>query len=396
VSEIVGRNIVVDRVTRIDLPGRQWKAGRRGKTGRRGKAPRANTSNTDQQMPCFVAGSENRLLVAAVESILNTQSHDAQSPETPFNPLVLLGPTGCGKSHLANGIANHDWGFHQVAYLTTSEFCHLYQQAREQNKLAEWRSTMTCLRVFVLEDLHQMRIHREIQRELRLTIDNLLGSGAIVLITSQQPITMIHSLEKSLGDRLSGGLTVRIKPLDTVARFELLQLAADRCGSDIDLNSVQRLAQQVEGSAPKLFQALALYDQRKQLKQQAQKNTSAQKISITSKTPNPDNEPNHEPISLQKHVTMRQIITVLARYFSVTQQQLRGHSRRRSIVHARSVAVYLARMLTDLSYAQIGHHLGNRDHTTTMHAYRKLQQLLATDLLTQECIDDLKRILTAY
>lgn len=376
---------MVDHVTRIDLPGRQWQ------TERRGKTPRANTSKTDQRIPCFVAGSENRLLVAAVESILNTQSL-----ETPFNPLVLLGPTGCGKSHLAIGIANHDWGFHQVAYLTTSEFCHLYQQAREQNKLAEWRSTMTCLRVFVLEDLHQMRIRREIQRELRLTIDSLLGSGAIVLITSQQPITMIRSLERSLGDRLSGGLTVRIKPLDTDARFELLQLAADRSGSDIDLNSVQRLAQQVEGSAPKLFQALALYDQREQLKQQAQKNTSATNITIVSNIPNPDVEPNHDPVSLQKHVTMRQIITVLARYFSVTQQQLRGHSRRRSIVHARGVAVYLARMLTDLSYAQIGQHLGKRDHTTTMHAYRKLQQLLATDSLTQECIDDLKRILTAY
>ena len=121
-SEIVGRTIVVDHVTRIDLPGRQWQ------TERRGKTPRANTSKTDQRIPCFVAGSENRLLVAAVESILNTQSL-----ETPFNPLVLLGPTGCGKSHLAIGIANHDWGFHQVAYLTTSEFCHLYQQAREQN-----------------------------------------------------------------------------------------------------------------------------------------------------------------------------------------------------------------------------------------------------------------------
>ena len=74
---------------------------------------------------------------------------------------------------------------------------------------------------------------------------------------------------------------------------------------------------------------------------------------------------------------------------------MRSHSRRRAIVHARGVVVYLTRMLTDLSYAQIGQTLGNRDHTTTMHAHRKLQQLFETDPLTQECIEDLKRILTA-
>ncbi len=413
---------MVDRVTRIDLPGRQW------------KAPQGNISETNQRMPCFVAGPENRLVVVAIESLLNNNSRSVN-----FSPLVLLGPTGCGKSHLAGGIANHldvvfsgrnsqtrtpqdiptnlqvadfltskqttlhdllnpqlnrqngNCEFRQVAYLSSGEFCRLYQQALEQNRLADLRLAMSRLRLLVLENLHQMRLRHEIQQELLLTIDKLLSNGAMVLVTSQQPITMIHSLARSLRDRLSSGLSVHIKPLGTAARLELLQLAADRRGTDLDLNSARRLAKQVEGSTLKLFQALILFEQQQTQQQPPVSSSSA----LTSKVPDFCAKSHRGPFALQKHITMRQIITVLARYFSISQHQLRGNSRRRTMVHARGVAVYLARLLTDLSYAQIGHHLGNRDHTTTMHAHRKVQQLLTTDSLTQECIDDLKRILEA-
>jgi chromosomal replication initiator protein len=250
---------------------------------------------------------------------------------------------------------------------------------------------MARLRMLVLEDLHQMRLSRVIQQELRLAMDKLLTRGGMVLATSQQPLAMITSLEGSLRDRLSAGLTVRIKPPGTAARLELLQLAADRRGTELDLKNARRLSQQVEESAPKLFQALAQLEQ-----QRAQSSLKPVNFSNPISTfPKLSEGPQHQLVPPQKPVTMRQIIAVVARYFSVSQTQLRGNSRRRAIVHARGVTVYLTRILTDLSYAKIGNHLGNRDHTTTMHAYRKLQQLFVTDSLTQECIDDLKRILTA-
>ncbi len=312
--------------------------------------------------------------------------------------MILLGPTGCGKSHLAGGIANHiqrkpqkgTCESQQVAYLPPGEFGRLYQQAYEQDKLVEFRLAITRLHLLVLEDLHHLRLSQTIQRELRLSIDRLLTSGGMIVATSQQPLAKITSLEGGLRDRLSAGLTVCIKPPDTAARLELLQLAADRRGTKLDLNTARRLSQQVEGSVPQLFRALACLEQQRDQNRSRPINSTEPVCTA----PNLQDRPRHAPTFSQKHVTMRQIITVVARYFSISQVLLRGNSRRQSIVHARGVAVYLARMLTDLSYAQIGHHLGNRDHTTTMHANRKLKRLFTTDLLTQECIDDLKRILT--
>jgi chromosomal replication initiator protein len=460
----------MDRVTRIDLPGRLW------------KATRGKTAETNQRMPCFVAGPENRLVAVAMESLLRTDPRLADpqipipgktlpSPQHPqpkpgqavaatddspagkippawvdngshsalvFNPLILLGATGCGKSHLAGGIANHwhavlsghtvqtrsaqapptSWcdlfnlfnpqtgkcESRHVAYLSSNDFGRMVRQAREQNKTAELRLAFVDLRLLVLEELHLMRLSRVIQQELQLVMDQLLTRGAVILVTSQQPLTMITALEGGLRDRLSAGLTVRLKPPGHAARLELLQLAADRRGTELDLNSARRLSQQVEGSAPQLFQALARLEH-----QRAQANLSRANPRCANFTGSIAtapilrdghrdrfrDEPSHETLPPRKNVTMRQIIAVVARYFSVSQVQLRGNSRRRTIVHARGVAVYLARMLTDLSYAQIGHHLGKRDHTTAMHANRKLQQLFATDSLTQECVEDLKRILTA-
>lgn len=473
---------MVDRVTRIDLPGRQWKAGRE------------KTVEADQRMPYFVAGPENRLVVVAVESLLladgcrlNLPSvsrqpavHLSSTPrpivasadkifpkqkmerENPwvlsaskFNPLILLGATGCGKSHLAGGIANHwhailsenvgqsarsapanrsapakkaqtrsptqkpfrsltfqhlelsdllhpktgECGSRQVAYLSANEFGRLVQQAREQNKLAGLQLALARLRLLVLEELHQIRLNRVMQQKLRLTIDKLLANGGIVLATSQRPLAMVASLEGGLRDRLSAGLTVRIKPPGAAARLEILQLAAKRRGNVLDLDHARRLSQQIVGSASQLFQALARLElpnaglpphiHKQYCAGTHPDGPNSQVPNSSVKNPCPEAQP------LQPHTTMRQIIAVVARYFSVSQTQIRGQSRRHAIVHARCVTVFLARILTNLSYAQIGHHLGNRDHTTTMHANRKIQRMFSTDSLTQECIEDLKRILAA-
>ena len=405
----------MDRVTRIDLPGRLW------------KATRDKTGEMEQRMPCFVAGPENRLIAVAVESLLHF--------DPTFNPLILLGPTGCGKSHLAGGIAKlwHKnlsecenqatsskdrrgpqsldfqpvpWcdffsfpadrcGSRSVAYLSLNDFGRLYRQAREQDKLTELQETMNRLRLLVLEELHLMRLGRVIQRELRTVVDRLLANGAMILATSQQPLSMITTMEWGLRDRLSSGLSVRMMPPDFAARLELLQLAADRRGTELDLSSARRMSRQVEGFAPQLFQALLRFERQHAQTGPKQDSFQSSISTISEHCDGSQSEPCHKTPSRRKHVTMHQIVTVVARYFSMPQAQLRGSSRRQSTVLARGVAVHLARMLTELSYAQIGHHLGNRDHTTTLHANRKLLRLVANDSFTQECVKDLKRIITA-
>lgn len=98
---------------------------------------------------------------------------------------------------------------------------------------------------------------------------------------------------------------------------------------------------------------------------------------------------------LRPPLQVKQIIAVVARYFSLTQAALRSSARRRSLVYARGIAIYLARTLTDLSYAQIGQTLGRRDHSTVMHASRTIEKRLVSDAGTQQDIEQLQRILTA-
>jgi len=389
---------VVDGVTRIDLPGRKWPSRKWAPSG----VSKLGTSSVQNCIPCFVAGPENRVSAVALDLLLHghalnddirdsssppfqstpfqsTQCHPSPSKPILFNPLVLLGATGCGKTHLARGIANY-WqdkllsqgqSPDKIVYLSAVEFDRLYNQAREQDKLNQLQSSLRNLQLLVLEDLHAIRSRSIVQLELRHTVDALLDNDRMILITSQKPLATIPSLEPGLRDRLASGLTIRISPPGVEARFDILQLTARARGTDLDKKQARSMSGQLEGPAPRLFQAIA------QLEQDHLR------------------EESNSPVFAEAPLSMRQILAVVARYFSISQAMLRGPSRRRCVVHARNVAVYLARVLTNMSYAQIGRELGKRDHTTTMHANRRVGQLLSTDPATQETVDDLKRILTA-
>ncbi len=340
------------------------------------------TSGVHDGMPCFVAGPENRVATVALKTLLQENSCDKEkscSTGIQFNPIVLLGATGCGKTHLAHGLANlwrerilsHGHRPEKVAYFSAAEFGRIYDQARERDKLTELRATLRNLQLLVLEDLHTVRSRAVIQLELRHTVDALLADGGMILVTSQKSLATIPSLEPGLRDRLASGLTIRLRPPGLAARLEVLQLTASTRGTDLSFDQAQQMSQQLEGPVPRLFQAIAKFEQ------------------------NPLSDEPHPHAFIEDTLSMQQIVAVVARYFSLSQVMLRGPSRRRSVVHVRNVVVYLTRLLTSLSYAQIGRNLGKRDHTTTMHADRRIRQLLSTDPATQETVDDLKRILSS-
>ncbi len=328
----------------------------------------------------FVLGPENQLALAPIEQLLDTNAPTADiSDFAPvFNPLLLLGPTGMGKSHLARGITRH-WhatvGETFVEYLTAVDFARQLRAAREENLLDGFREKLASLRLLVLEDLHRLPIRIFVQRELRDTLDTLLEDGASIVITSQTPPATMPDLEAGLRDRLCGGLTVRLQSLGIETRIELLRQAASERGVSIDDDQLGRLAEKVEGPAPQLFRAIAEYE----LSRSEPATEDALAVGIGDRPP----------------LKFKQILAVVARYFSLTQAALCSPVRRKSLVYARGVAIHLARSLTDLSYAQIGHCLGRRDHTTVMHASRSIDKRLATDATTQQDVEELKRILTA-
>ena len=341
-----------------------------------GDPMRATTSSTrgipTRGIPEFVAGPENRLAVPALEQLL--AGDDLVAAAQLFNPLVLLGSSGTGKSHLARGITRH-WNSlldeEKVKYLTAIDFARQLHAAREEKQLDSFRDRLAGLHLLVLEDLHRLPQRLFVQREIRDTFDVLIEAGAVVVVTSQQPPATMAGLDAGLRDRLSSGLTVRLQTPGLEARQELLRQTAAERGLHLDDQQLLQLAHKIEGPAPQLFRAIA-------------ETQLTDTLSLKSSV-----ETTRSPLEL------KQIVAVVARYFSLTQAALRSPARRKSLVYARSVAIHLARTLTDQSYAQIGDSLGRRDHTTILHASRTLKKRLTTDASTQKDIEELKRILTA-
>lgn len=325
------------------------------------------TQDSQPGLPCFIAGPENRLAVVAIERLLAGDHLSAAAPF--FYPLVLTGPTGSGKSHLARGIARHSHqllGEGAVEYLSAIDFARQLRSARDDGELDAFRKRLSNLSMLIVEDLQRLPPRIFVQRELRDTIDTLVATERTVLLTAQKSPATMMELEASLRDRLAAGLTVQLRPPGIEARQEILQLAS---AAQFDSDQLNDLAKKTEGPVPQLFRALA-------------------ELQLASET-------GRETSDLRPPIPLKQLIAVVARYFLLTQAVLHSPSRRKSLVHARSVVIHLARNLTDLSYAQIGHGLGGRDHTTIMHAHRNIQRLLAEDPVTQQAIEQLQRILTA-
>ncbi|NOY41030.1 MAG: ATP-binding protein [Planctomycetes bacterium] len=350
--------MLVNGVTRIDLPSYQ---------GGPALGPEAGCGIA---LPCFVAGPENRLAVPVLQRLLSDEAR-GEAAQT-FNPLVLIGPTGSGKSHLARGIFRrlHDLhGSESGEYFTAIDFAREVRAAHAEGALENFRDRLASLSLLVIEDLQRLPERVFIQRELRDTLDTLIDAGCTVVLTAQGSPAAMAPLEAGLRDRIASGLTIRLSTPGTEARHEILQLAAEDRNLSISPKQLQSLVQRIEGPASQLLRALSEWE-------------------LSGST-------DDETATFREPVKLKQIIAIVARYFSLTQAALRSSARRKSLVHARGIAIYLARRLTDLSYAQIGQGLGHRDHTTIMHAQRNMQRLLANDAATQQAVDELQRILTA-
>lgn len=342
---------VADEVTVIDLPG----------------CDEHLSSSTAAPLTEFVAGDENRLAVVALEELLSAK--ELPSDNAWLQPLVLTGPSGSGKSHLARGITRH-WsrqlGESEVAYFTAIDFARELHSARIEGQLELFRCHVASLRLLVIEDLQQLPRRAFVEREFRDTLDHLAESGCIVLITARE----LSCTDPGLCDRLQSGLCVRLALPGVPARREILSRVARTRDIALTDDQLQQISQQTDGPAPRLTQALAKFDLSAELA-----------MPVTEE-------------AASRH-TLKQIMAVVARYYAVTQAALKSSARRKSLVHARGVIVYLARLLSNFSYADIGRALGGRDHSTIIHAHRTILGLAATDSTTQHDLDELKRILTA-
>jgi chromosomal replication initiator protein len=323
----------------------------------------------------FFAGPENCLVEPAVMGILGRRL-------TPYNPLVLYGPTGTGKTHLARGIAatwKTNFPQNRVAYATAVDFARELADAFETHSIDDFRRKYRAVGLAVFEDIGELTSKPAAQEELICTLDAIIHRGGQIIVTAPAAPQEIAGLAPALQSRLTAGLCLPLAPPGPDARRAILERWSTLREIDLADSIVKLLAEGLAGTVPELLGAML---QLEVPAREAGRSIDAlhvrEYLSRRDKAVRPK---------------VRDIALLTARHFSLRLGDLRGTSRRRPVVVARDVAVYLCRQLTRETLSRIGEYFGGRDHTTVLHACRKTEQQIEADPAIQQAVDQLQRML---
>jgi len=334
----------------------------------------------------FVVGSSNRMAHAGATQVAETALGEAPG----FNPLYIHSAVGLGKTHLLHAIA---WEVKrrapnaQVLYLTAERFRYQFVEAlRSQDPLA-FKEKFRGINVLLIDDLEFMHGERT-EQEFDHIINSLLDGGRQVVVASARAPNHVERLNERMRSRLQRGLVTEIGTLDQELRLKVLEkrLAEKRANDPsfaLSREILALLAERLTESGRELEGAITrLYATWQYMR-----------TSITpdvAETVIRDLVQGLEP----RRIKIEDILRIISRHFGVSKGDLLSQRRHRSVVWPRQIGMYLAKQLTARSLPEIGRRFGNRDHTTVLHAIRKIEGELAGNPRLKEELEELKRILS--
>ena len=309
----------------------------------------------------FVAGPENALV--------RTLASAAVAEELPFNPLVLCGPLGVGKTSLAHSLAAQRRtrrGLKQMIATTGADLARGLAHAIETDSVADFRARHHRCDILLVDDLQRLIAKPAAQQFFLAALEALLKRGSLVIVTLRQPPNLTVGLLPMIASRLTGGLVVPLALPGSLARRELVRQAAERVSQTLDEQVVELLSAAVRlGTAARLRHAVFELSIAADMQRRAIRPAHAAKW-LAQQSP-------------EAKTVCRQVSTAVCKHSGLTIGELRSKTRQQAVSDARGLAMYLVRELTGASYAQIGSEFGGRDHTTVLHACRKFGNLAKRD-----------------
>ncbi len=330
----------------------------------------------------FLLGRSNTLAHAAAKQVAAAR----RGEPVMFNPLYIHAGVGLGKTHLLQSItwAGNAAGEHKVLYLTAEKFMYGFVSALRNQTAIAFKEVLRGIDVLVIDDLQFLQ-GKNTQAEFCHTLNALIDAGRQVVIASDRPPSDLESLDDRVRSRLAGGLVVEMSSLGEELRLEILKsrMAAARLhhpGFDVPAPVLAYIAKTVTHNGRDLEGALnRLLAHSKLTGQPVTLDLAEREIRDLIRPQAP------------KRVKIEDIQRVVARQYNVSRADLLSSRRTANVVRPRQVAMYLAKTLTLRSLPEIGRRFGGRDHTTVLHAVRKIENLVGNDSMLAEEIEVLKR-----
>ncbi len=333
----------------------------------------------------FVVGAANRLVCAAAREVADSVG---QGP-LRYNPLYIQGTVGLGKTHLLNAVS---WQVRgrlpqaRVLYLTAESFMSKFVNALRQRDAVAFKDKLRSIDALLIDDLEFLQ-GPTIQQEFCHALNSLIDGGRQVVVAADRPPSQLDRLDARMRSRLAGGLVAEIGPMDYELRQAILQKRArEENASDpgfvVPQQVIEFLANRLTESGRELEGAI--------VRIRAAYHLTAEPITLErAEYVVRDLMRGVEP----KRVKIDDILRIVSKHFGINRSDLLSVRRNRSIVRPRQIGMYLAKSLTSRSLPEIGRRFGNRDHTTVLHAIRKIEQLMKDDLSLREEVELLKRLL---
>ena len=311
----------------------------------------------------FVVGQSNRLAHAGAKAV-------ASEPGRKFNPLFIYGQSGLGKTHLMHAIAKEVLARnpkYPLVYVSAQQFAEEFVNALQNNREEQFRRAQRNVGMWLVDDIQFIAGKDKTQEEVFHTFNHLHSLGKQIVICSDRPPRDLHLMDERLRSRFEAGLVADVQMPDTETRCAILQSKAQHDSVSLGYEVAMYLAENVPGNIRVLEGALTRLAVQASLEERGLELDLAETMVeqyYRGTLAKPD---------------FRKIVEAVGKLYNISPDEIRGTSRKAPIVHARHVAVFVTREITGDSWKHIGSLFGDRDHTSMMHGYQKIHEMMHQD-----------------
>ncbi|GHU92975.1 chromosomal replication initiator protein DnaA [Spirochaetia bacterium] len=349
-------------------------------TGTAEKKARHPQLREDYIFDRYVIGENNSFAANAALAI-------GRNPGTAYNPFLIYGGVGLGKTHLMQAIGNyiHTNSESKIIYTTAENFTNEFTQSIKENRMPAFKNKYRYVDVLLIDDIHFLESKSGTQEELFYTFDALYDAKKQIVFTCDRPVSELKNLTDRLRSRFERGLNVDLQPPNYETRCAILKKKIETLNTSIPDEVIALVSKNVSTNIRDLEAALTKLNAYAELvEKDITVEIAQQQLKDVFASPR------------QTNMSIETIQRVIAEERDLTINDLKGPKRTAKIVLARQLAMYIAREITEYSTTELGQAFGGRDHTTVMHSCQKIEESIRADPTMDSTIESLKRMIKEY